>query len=49
MQDQIIQLLDNYKDGVPVKVEHTTIIELCAAAIATVIISAVIVKFIKKL
>lgn len=49
MNEQIIQLLENYKNGIPVKVEHTTIIELCAAAIATVIVSAIIVKFIKTL
>lgn len=49
MNENIIQLLENYKDGVPVKVERTTIVELCVAAIATVIVSAVIVKFIKKI
>lgn len=49
MNEQVVYILEKYKDGVPVKVERTTIIELCAAAIFTVIVSAVIIKFVKKL
>ena len=49
MNEQFIQLLENYKDGVPVKVEKSSIIWLCVAAIVTVVLSAIIVKYIKKL
>lgn len=49
MNEQITQLLVNYKDGVPIRVERTTIIELCVAAVLTVAISAAVVKLIKKL
>ena len=35
MNDQLTQLLENYKDGVPVKVERTTFVWLAATAILT--------------
>ena len=49
MNEQITQLLERYKDGVPVKIEAGTIAGLAAAAILTVAVSAVIVKYVKKL
>ena len=49
MNDQIAILLENYKDGVPVKIERSSVIFLCVAAVITVAISAVVVKYIKKL
>lgn len=47
--EQFNQLLANYKDGVPVKVERSTVVLLCIAALITVALSAGIVKMIKKL
>ena len=49
MNEQLTQLLENYKDGVPVKVERSTIVLLSAATILTVTVCAVIVKYIKNL
>ncbi len=49
MNDQLTQLLENYKDGVPVKVERTTFVWLAATAILVVTLSAMIVKLVKKL
>jgi len=49
MNEQITQLLERYKDGVPVKIETGTIVSLSAAAILTVMICAVIVKYVKQL
>ena len=49
MNDQIIQLLENYKDGVPVKIERSSLIALAAVAVLVVALSAGIVKIIKNL
>lgn len=48
MNEQLTQLLANYKDGIPVKIERSSILLLSAAAILVVAISAMIVKLIKK-
>lgn len=49
MNDQITQMLESYKDGVPVKIERASILLLSVAAILVVTISAMIVKLVKKL
>jgi len=49
MNQELTQLLANYKDGIPVKIERSSIILLSAAAILVVAISAMIVKIIKRL
>lgn len=49
MNEQLIQLLENYKDGVPVKINRSSLVMLSAAAILVVAISALIVKLVKKL
>lgn len=49
MNQELTQLLLNYKDGVPVKIERSSILLLSAAAIMVVAISAMIVKLVKKL
>lgn len=49
MNQELTQLLANYKDGVPVKIERSSILLLSAAAILVVAISAMIVKLVKKL
>lgn len=49
MNQEISQLLANYKDGVPVKIERSSVVLLSAAAILVVTISAMIVKLVKKL
>jgi hypothetical protein len=49
MNDQIIQLLENYKDGVPVRIERSSLIALAAVAVLVVALSAGIVKIIKNL
>lgn len=49
MNQELTQLLANYKDGVPVKIERSSVVLLSAAAILVVTISAMIVKLVKKL
>lgn len=49
MNQELTQLLSNYKDGIPVKIERTSILWLSAAAILVVAISALIVKLVKQL
>lgn len=49
MNQEISQLLANYKDGVPVKIERSSVVLLSAAAILVVTISAMIIKLVKKL
>jgi hypothetical protein len=49
MNQELNQLLANYKDGVPVKIERSSVIMLSAAAIMVVALSALIVKLVKKL
>lgn len=49
MNEQVIQLLENYKNGIPVKIERSTLLALAATAILVVAISAGIVKIIKTL
>ena len=49
MSEQFNILVENYKDGVPVKVQQSTIITMSVATIITVTICALIVKYIKKL
>ena len=47
--EQFNQLLANYKDGVPVKIERSTVVMLSAAALMVVALSALIVKLVKKI
>jgi hypothetical protein len=49
MNQELNQLLANYKDGVPVKIERSTVVMLSAAALMVVALSALIVKLVKKL
>lgn len=49
MNQELNQLLVNYKDGVPVKIERSTIVMLSAAALMVVALSALIVKLVKKI
>ena len=49
MNDSLNILLENYKDGIPVKIERSSIIMLSAAALLVVTVSALIVKLVKKL
>lgn len=49
MNQELNQLLANYKDGVPVKIERSSVIMLSAAALMVVALSAMIVKLVKKL
>lgn len=49
MNQELTQLLANYKYGVPVKIERSSVVLLSAAAILVVTISAMIVKLVKKL
>ena len=49
MNDQLTQLLQNYRDGVPVKIERSSIALLSAAALLVVALSAIIVKLVKKM
>lgn len=49
MNQELNQLLANYKDGVPVKIERSTVVMLSAAALMVVALSALIVKLVKKI
>lgn len=49
MNQELTELLSNYKDGVPVKIERSSLVALAATAILVVAISAGIVKIIKNL
>lgn len=49
MNQELTQLLANYKDGVPVKIECSTVVMLSAAALMVVALSALIVKLVKKI
>lgn len=49
MNQELNQLLANYKDGVPVKIERSSVVMLSAAAIMVVALSAMIVKLVKKI
>lgn len=49
MADQITQLLENYKDGVPVKIERQTLITLALVELLVITMGAVIVKIVKNL
>ena len=49
MNEQLSILIENYKDGVPVKVERNTIIMLALTELAVIALGAVIVKIIEKL
>lgn len=49
MNQEFNQLLANYKDGIPVKIERSTVVMLSAAALMVVALSAMIVKLVKKL
>lgn len=49
MNDRLTELLENYKDGVPVKLKKESLIWLSACAILVVAVCAGIVKIIKKL
>lgn len=49
MNQELNQLLVNYKDGVPVKIERSTVVMLSAAALLVVALSALVVKLVNKL
>ena len=49
MNTEFAELLANYKDGVPVKIERSSIVLLSAAALLVIGLSALIIKLIKKL
>ena len=49
MNEQLNILFENYKDGIPVKVEQSSVIMLSVAIVITTTICALIVKYIKKL
>ena len=49
MNERLIELLENYKDGVPVKIDRSSILFLSAAAILVVAVSTGIIKIVKKL
>lgn len=49
MNQKLEELLYNYKDGVPVRFEASSLALLAAVAIAVVGVSAVIVKLVRKI
>lgn len=49
MNDSLNIILENYKDGIPVKIERSSVMLLSAAAVLVVAISALIVKTVKNL
>lgn len=49
MDTQMAKLLENYKDGVPVKIERSSLVWLAATALLVVALSAGIIKIVKNL
>lgn len=49
MNEQIVQLLENYKDGVPVKIERSSLVLIAAVELLIIVLGALIVKFVKEL
>ena len=49
MNDQLTQLLENYKDGIPVKIERSTLVSLALTELAVVVLGGLILKIIKQL
>lgn len=49
MNQQLVELLENYKDGVPVKVERSTIITLAIMEVVVIVLGAALVRIINKL
>ena len=49
MNDQLTILLENYKDGVPVKIERSSVVMLAAAELLVVALGALVVKLVKQL
>lgn len=49
MNDQLTILLDNYKDGIPVKIERSSVLMLSGAALLVVALSALIIKLVKQI
>ena len=49
MNPQLTDLLQNYKDGVPVKIERSSVLLMAVATIVTVAVSALIVKYVRKM
>lgn len=49
MNEQLTELLANYKDGVPVKIKKENLILIAAVAILVVAVSAGVVKIINNL
>lgn len=49
MNEQLTILLENYKDGVPVKIERSSLVLLAAVSLLVITIGALIVKFVKNI
>lgn len=49
MNDQLTQLLENYKDGIPVKIERSTLVSLALTELAVVVLGGLLLKIIKQL
>ena len=49
MNQELTQLLANYKDGVSVKIDRSSVALLSVAAVITVTVCALVVKYVKKL
>lgn len=49
MNEQIVQLLENYKDGVPVKIERSSLVLIAAVELLIIVLGALIVKFVKNI
>lgn len=47
MTQELTQLLANYKDGVPVRIEQSSVVMLSVAAVLVVAVSALVIKYIK--
>ena len=49
MNEQLAKFIENYKDGIPVRVDGNTVLMLSVATVVTVTVCALIVKYVKKM
>lgn len=48
MTESINQFIENYKDGVPVSIKTSTLVSLVVASVFAAGLSALLIKYIKK-
>lgn len=49
MNEQIMQFLQNYKDGIPIRIDRSSVITLAVAELMVIAVGAAIVTLVRKL